>query len=377
MKAQIYITKRLRKSPFFDCTLRAGAKEFSVYNKTYMPGGYAGPEAEFWSLVNDATLWDVTCQRIVEISGPDALAFTDSLTPRDLSTCQVGRCRYVLITNRDGGILNDPVLLRLGEDRFWLSRADSDILMWARGVAVHAGFDVTVGEPDVATLQLQGPNSAVLLQDLIGDGVCDLAYYHLMETGIRDLPVVVSRTGWSGERGYEIYLLDTRRGPELWDTLMEAGRPYGIAPAAPSRIRRIEAGILDFGADMDEGTNPFKAGLERLVDLDSEADFIGKATLQRIRAHGVARMVAGIEIEGPPVSVNDQAWSAYNDSHLVGQLTSWVYSPRLERNIGFAMLELSHTGIGTEITIGADGDRRRARVVETPFVDPHRKLAKG
>ena len=377
MKAQIYITKRLRKSPFFDCTVQAGAKAFSVYNKTYLPGGYAGPEAEFWSLVNDVTLWDVTCQRIVEIGGPDALAFADSLTPRDLSTCQVGRCRYVLITNRDGGILNDPVLLRLAEDRFWLSRADSDILMWARGVAVHAGFDVTVGEPDVATLQLQGPKSAALLQGLIGDGVSDLAYYRLMEAEIRDIPVVVSRTGWSGERGYEIYLLDTHRGPELWDTLMEAGRAYGIAPAAPSRIRRIEAGILDFGADMDEGTNPFEAGLDRLVDLDSEADFIGKAALQRIKAHGVARKAAGIEIEGPPVSANDQAWPAYNGSHLVGEMTSWVYSPRLERNIGFAMLQLSHTGIGTEVTIGADGDQRRARVVETPFVDPDRKLAKG
>ncbi|MEE8227607.1 MAG: glycine cleavage T C-terminal barrel domain-containing protein, partial [Kiloniellales bacterium] len=245
------------------------------------------------------------------------------------------------------------------------------------GVAVHAGFDVTVGEPDVATLQLQGPKSAALLQGLIGDGVSDLAYYRLMEAEIRDIPVVVSRTGWSGERGYEIYLLDTHRGPELWDTLMEAGRAYGIAPAAPSRIRRIEAGILDFGADMDEGTNPFEAALDRLVDLDSEADFIGKAALQRIKAHGVARKAAGIEIEGPPVSANDQAWPAYNDSHLVGEMTSWVYSPRLERNIGFAMLQLSHTAIGTEVTIDADGDQRRARVVETPFVDPDRKLAKG
>ncbi len=299
------------------------------------------------------------------------------MTPRDISKCKVGQCRYVLITSQDGGILNDPVLLRLDEDRFWLSSADSDTLMWIRGVAVHAGLDVEINEPDVATLQLQGPKSPLVMQDRIRDGVRDLPYYHLMETEISGIPVVVSCTGWSAERGYEIYLLDTNRGPELWDLLMEAGRSYDIAPACPSRIRRIEAGILDYSVDMDEHTNPFEVGLDRLVDLDTASDFIGKAALQRIKTEGVARKVASIEVEGPPVQPNDQAWPASHEGRSVGRMTSWVYSPRLRRNIGFAMLELACTGIGTEITIHADIGERRAKVVETPFVDPQRRLARG
>jgi aminomethyltransferase len=366
MKAEIFVTSRLRKSPFFDSTLRAGATTFSVYNKTYLPGGYADPESEFWSLINDVTLWDVTCQRIVEIAGPDAIGFMELLTPRDLSKCQVGQGRYVVITSQDGGILNDPVMLRLGVDRFWLSSADSDTLMWVRGVAVNAGLDVEIDAPDVATLQLQGPKSPLVIQDRIGNGVRDLPYYHLKETEIGGIPVIVSRTGWSAERGYEIYLLDSGRGPELWDLLMEAGQPYDIAPACPS-----------YSVDMDERTNPYEAGLDRLVDLDKAADFIGKAALRRIKTDGVQRKVAGIEIEGPPVQPNDQAWPASHEGRAVGRMTSWVHSPRLRRNIGLAMLELARTEIGTEIAIHADGGERRAKVVETPFIDPQKRLARG
>ncbi len=376
MKVGTYVTARLRKSPFFGATVRAGASEFSVYNKTYLPGGYGGMEAEFWSLVNNVALWDVTCQRVVEITGPDAFRFTDRLTPRDLSKCRVGQCRYVMITNRDGGILNDPVLLRPGENRFWLSRADSDILMWARGVAVHAGLDVEIGEPDLATLQLQGPKSILVLQQLIGDSVAELPYYHLMETEIAGLPVILSRTGWSSERGYEIYLLDTSGGDHLWEALMAAGEPHGIAPASPSRIRRIEAGTPDFSVDMDESTNPFEVGLERLVDLSPEADYIGKAALERIKADGISRKLAGLEIEGSPVAPNDTPLPALRDGRQVGKMTSWVYSPRLERNIGLAMIELTSAEPGTEVTIQGEGENRRARVAQCPFVDPNKHLAR-
>ena len=377
MTAKLYVTARLRKSPFFERTMAAGATTFSVYNKTYLPGGYSDPESEFRSLIDDVTLWDVTCQRIVHIAGPDAVQFMDLLTPRDLSTNKVGRCRYLLITGQDGGILNDPVMLRLGEDRFWLSSADSDLLMWARGVAVHAGLEVEIDAPDVATLQLQGPKSLDVLRALSGERVCDLPYYHFMETEIGGIAVILARTGWSAERGYEIYLRDTSRGPELWDLLMETGRSFGIAPTSPSRIRRIEAGILDYSVDMDERTNPFEVGLDRLVDLDKPADFIGKAALARIKSQGVRRKVAGIEVEGPPVQPNYLAWPVLREGRNVGRMTSWVYSPRLQRNIGFAMLELASTGLGTEITVHGDDGERRARVVETPFVDPQRKLSKG
>lgn len=377
MKANIYITGRIRKSPFFERTLTAGASQISVYNKTYLVGGYSDVESEFWSLVKNVTLWDVTCQRVLEISGPDALAFTDTLTPRDLSACKVGQCKYVLITNRDGGILNDPVLMRLAEDRFWLSRADSDILMWARGVAVNAGMDVSVGEPDTATLQLQGPKAVAVLRGLIGPEIEDLRYYHHMRAEISGIPLIVARTGWSAERGYELYLTDLERGPELWDILMQEGAPHGIAPTSPNRIRRIEAGIPDYSVDMDDTTNPYELGLDRLVQLENGRDFIGKAALRRIQNQGVTRKLAGLEIEGPPVTPNDVAWPVFCDGAAAGQMTSWTYSPRLERNIALAMLGAEFTALGTELEIRGDQGARAARVVEQPFFDPKRRLSKA
>jgi len=377
MEAQMYVTGRVRQSPFFARTLAAGATQVSVYNKTYLVGGYAGVESEFWSLVNDVTLWDVTCQRVVEISGPDAFAFTDMLTPRDLSRCRVGQCRYILITNRDGGILNDPVLMRLAEGRFWLSRADSDILMWAHGVAVNAGMDVSIGEPDTATLQLQGPKSLDLFRDLIGDELAELAYYHHRTLEIAGIPLIVARTGWSAEHGYELYLQDLARGPELWDQLMEAGKPYNIAPASPNRIRRIEAGIPDYSVDMDDTTNPYEIGLGRLVQLDTPRDFIGKEALARIHAGGIRRKLVGLEIEGPPVAVNETACATIRGGETIGKMTSWVYSPRLKRNIGLAMLAIEHSGPGTEVLVRGDLGDRKAQVVAAPFFDPKRRLSRS
>lgn len=280
---------QIRKSPYFEATVRWGAKGFSVYNHMYIPRDFGDPERNFWNLVNAAILCDVAVERQVEITGRDAAAFTQMLTPRDLSRMAVGQCKYVLITNADGGLLNDPVLLRLANDHFWLSLADSDILLWAQGVAVHSGMDVTICEPDVSPLQLQGPRSGEIMQTLFGEGMLDLRYFWSREADLDGIPLRVSRTGWSSELGYELYLRDGSRGGELWERIMEAGTPYGLEPGHTSSIRRIEGAMLSYHADADSGTNPYELGLERLVDLDMEADFIGKAALRRIRAQGVGR----------------------------------------------------------------------------------------
>jgi aminomethyltransferase len=343
----------------------------------YLPMGYSDPETEFWDLVNNVTLWDVAAQRIVEITGPDALAFTNLLTPRDLTKCAVGQCKYVVITSQDGGILNDPVLLRLDEDRFWLSRADSDILMWAQGLAVNARMDVEIREPDVAPLQVQGPKSRAVMKNLFDGVVQDLAYYECTETELDDIPVIVSRTGWSAELGYEIYLRDSARADELWEAVMAAGKPFGIAPAATSRIRRIEAGILDYGVDMNAGTNPFEVGLDRLVDLDKEADFIGKAALRRVKSEGITRKLSGIEIHGEPVSPNEGPWPVGHGGRRIGEVTSCVYSPRLSKNIGYAMLALPWANLGTDIMVESPNVECAATVVEKPFVDPKKTLARA
>lgn len=367
---------QIRRSPYFDATVRWGAKEFSVYNHMYIPRDFGDPVANFWNLVEHAILCDVAVERQVEVAGPDAARFVQMLTPRNLSKMVVGQCKYVLITNAEGGILNDPILLRLAEDRFWMSLADSDVLLWAQGVAVHAGMDVTISEPDVSPLQLQGPRSGEVMRALFGDGIMDLRYYRLRELDLGGIPLVVSRTGWSSELGYEIYLRDATRGDELWERIMAAGAPFGLAPGHTSTIRRIEGGMLSYHADMDSGTNPYELGLDRLVDLDMPADFIGKAALRRIRDAGVARRQVGLVIEGAPLAgPNTTFWAVEAGGERVGRVTSAVHSPRLEKNIGLAMVRTSEAGIGTELDIALPSGRTRATVVERPFFDPGKRLA--
>ncbi|WP_349357972.1 glycine cleavage T C-terminal barrel domain-containing protein [Stappia sp.] len=362
---------QIRRSPFFDATLRWGARGFSVYNHMYIPRDFGDPVANFHALVHDAILCDVAVERQVEISGPDAARFVQMLTPRNLSRLSVGQCKYVLITGPDGGILNDPVLLRLGEERFWLSLSDSDILLWAQGLAVHAGMDVHIHEPDVSPLQLQGPKSAAVLRALFGDRLKDLKYFGLREVDLDGIPLVVSRTGWSNELGYELYLCDGSKGDALWEKIMAAGQPLGLRPGHTSAIRRIEAGMLSYRADMDMTTNPFELGLDRLVDLDMEAPFIGKAALRRIRAEGVRRRQVGLEIDGPPLpGPNTTFWQVRSDGDPVGTLTSAVHSPRLEKNIALALVGTAHAALGTRLEVAMPDGVRGASVVPKPFYDP-------
>lgn len=369
---------QIRKSPYFDATLRWGAKAFSVYNHMYIPRDFGDPEQNFWNLVNAAILCDVAVERQVEIAGPDAACFTRLLTPRDLSGLAVGQCKYVFITNAEGGILNDPIVLRLAEDRFWLSLADSDILLWAQGVAVNSGLDVTIHEPDVSPLQLQGPKSRSIMQSLFGEEIGDLRYFRLRELELDGIPLVVSRTGWSGELGYELYLRDGSRGDELWERIMAAGAPHGLQPGHTSTIRRIEAGMLSYHADMDAGTNPFELGLGRLVDLDGEAAFIGKAALRRIRDEGIARKQIGLVIGGAPLpGPNTEFWPVMKDGAPIGKVTSAVHSPRLERNIALAMIGAEHAILGDGVEVLADGVPRRAEIVDRPFYDPGKSLARN
>jgi len=369
---------RIRRSPYFEATQRYGCKSYTVYNHMYLPNYYDDPVREYWTLIRDVTLWDVSVERVVEITGPDAFTFTNLMTPRDLTKCQVGQAKYVLITAADGGIVNDPVLLRLGENHFWLALADSDVLLWAKGLAIHAGMDVAICEPDVSALQIQGPKSKLVMQALLGDTILGLPYYHFTETELDGIPLIVTRTGWTGEVGYEIFLRDGARGVDLWERVMEAGRPYNIAPTGPSDIRRIEAGILNYGADMTLGDNPYEVGLGWLVDLDKETNFVGKQALRRVQSEGVSRKLVGVEISGAPVDFNMTRWRASRDGRAVGHVTSAIFSPRLEKNIGYAMLPIEHAELGTRLTVAVPGSgEREARVVRKPFVDPKKEIPKS
>ena len=367
---------QIRKSPYCDATVQWGAQSFSVYNHMYIPRDFGDPEQNFWNLVNDAILCDVAVERQVEITGPDAAKFIQILTPRDLSNMAVGQCKYILITNVDGGILNDPILLRLAENHFWLSLADSDILLWAQGVAINSGLDITIVEPDVSPLQLQGPKSGKIMQALFGDSIMDLRYYWLREVELDGIPLVVSRTGWSSELGYEIYLRNSAQGYELWEKIMAAGAPLGLKPGHTSSIRRIEGGMLSYHADADISTNPFELGLDRLMNLDMDANFIGKAALIRIQEEGVTRKQVGLIIEGVPLKgPNTTFWTIQKDGVAVGNVTSAVYSPRLEQNIALAMVSAEHADIGTSVDVLASSGLIRASIVGRPFYDPKKEIA--
>ncbi len=369
---------QIRKSPYFDATVRWGARDFSVYNHMYIPRDFGDPQQNFWNLVNDAILCDVAVERQVEITGPDAAKFVQTLTPRNLSQMAVGQCKYVLITNADGGLLNDPILLRLAENHFWISLADSDILLWAQGVAVHAGYDVTIREPDVSPLQLQGPKSGEIMQALFGESISDLRYYWLREITLDGIPLVVSRTGWSSELGYELYLRDGARGDELWEKIMAVGEPLGLKPGHTSSIRRIEGGMLSYHADADSSTNPYELRLGRLVDLDLDADYIGKAALQRINEEGVSRIQVGIVIEGPPLKgPNTKFWTIQNNGVDIGRVTSAVYSPRLKQNIALAMVSADCAATGAEVEVLTGSGTAAAKIVDYPFYDPKKRITSG
>ena len=369
---------QIRKSPFFNGTVRWGATDFSVYNHMYIPRSFGDPEQNFWNLVNDAILCDVAVERQVEIAGPDAATFVQLLTPRNLSQCAVGQCKYVLITNESGGILNDPVLLRLEENRFWLSLADSDVLMWAQGVATHAGLDVTICEPDVSPLQLQGPKSGDIMATLFGEAIRDLKYYWLDHFELDGIPLVISRTGWSSELGYELYLLDGSQGEALWEKLMTVGEPMGLKPGHTSSIRRIEGGMLSYHADMDAHTNPFELGLDRLVDLEMPANFIGKAALKQVQQQGISRQQVGLELDGEPLpGPNTQFWPVEVNGEVIGKVTSAVYSPRLKKNIALAMVAIGRSAVGTTCTVQLTGETRSGTIVPKPFYDPKKQITAG
>lgn len=358
-----------RRSPFFAAARRAGCKGASVANHMYQPNSYDDPITEYWHLINGVTLWDVGTERQVEICGPDAAAFVDRLTPRDVTKVAPGKCRYIIVTSEDGGIVNDPVMLRLAEDRYWLSCSDSDLLLWAKGVAVHAGMDVRIEEPDVSPVQVQGPKSKAVIGALFGGDIAGLAYYTLVETTLDDIPVVVTRTGWSGEFGYEVFLRDSRFGDALWDRILEAGKPHGIAVTGPSDIRRVEAGILAYRSDIDLDVNPFEAGMERLLDLDSDRSFIGKAALLKIREAGVSRRIVGVELAGEPLEqgIFTERWPAIEGGRI-GDVLVALHSPRLEKNIGYAMVAIEHASPGATMTVATPVGDRVACVVEMPFV---------
>lgn len=373
MSLGIAIGARVRKSPYFDKTIEDGVTSFSVYNHMYMPTGYGDPEAEYDRLINGVAMWDVAVERQVSLKGPDAEKLARYLTTRDLGPLNIGQGRYVPICDHRGTLINDPVLLPIAEDEYWLSIADSDVLLWSRAISAERGYDVSIHEPDVSPLAIQGPKAVNVVEDLFGSWVRDLKYFGHREARLNGIPLHVARSGWSKQGGYELYLQDGLRGPELWDLVKEAGQKYDIGPGTPNYIERLESGLVSYGADTDDFTNPYEVGLGKFVSLGREDDFVGKAALQQIHDEGVKRQFVGYKIEGDALAAGNQhKWPVKDGEVYVGFVSASAWSPRVQSNIGVGLLETAYSEPGTKVTIQTDliaGDLS-ATVSKLPFDIP-------
>ena len=359
---------RLRPSPFFEATVAEGVTSFTTYNNMLMPTGYGDPEGEYWRLIKGVSMWDVAVERQIELRGPDAGRLVQILSPRDLTKCVEGQGKYVALCNHAGTLINDPILLKLAGDRYWLSIADSNILFWARAIAAERGLDVVVTEADVSPLAVQGPKAEDVVASLFGDWVRALKYFWFSETQIDGIPVAVARSGWSKQGGFEIYLMDGTKGVGLWNRVKEAGRPFDIGPGNPNACERIESGLLSWGGDTDDATNPYEVRLGPFVDLDVPDDVVGIEALRAIKAEGPRRHQLGAVLEDDePTALPFRWYDIVAGGEKVGDLTNCVWSYRLKRNIGFALVS-TQLKPGIEVTIHKDGRAVPAALCELPFI---------
>ncbi len=364
----IFPSTRLRPSPFFDATVTEGVASFSTYNHMLMPTGYGNPEEEYWRIINGASMWDVSVERQVQLLGPDAGKLAQILCPRDLKKCVPGQGKYVAVCNHAGTVINDPILLKLGEDRYWLSIADSNIWFWAGAIAAERGLDVEVSEPDVSPLAVQGPMAENVVASLFGDWVRDLKYFWFKETEIEGIPLAVARSGWSKQGGFELYLMDGSKGTQLWNLVRESGKRWDIGPGNPNHCERVESGLLSFGGDTDEHTNPYEIRMGRYVDLDVPDDVVGILALRKIKAEGPKRHQLGIVLEGDePNQVAFKWFDICDGKTKIGNMTNIVWSYRLRKNIGFALVSVQASP-GDLVTVAKDGEQVAGQLCELPFI---------
>ncbi len=359
---------RLRRSPYFDATVAEGVSGFSTYNQMLIPMAYGDAEGAYWRLVNGVSMWDVAAQRQVEIRGRDAAELVRILVPRDLSRCVPGEGKYIALCNHAGTLINDPVALKLDEDRYWFSIADSNILFWARAIAAERGLDVAVTEPDVSPLAVQGPKAEEVIAAIFGEWARELKYFWFRRADVEGIPVMLARSGWSKQGGFELYLMDGAKGTALWNIVREAGLPWDIAAGCPNAAERIESGLLSWGGDTDDATNPFEVRLGKYVDLEVADDVVGVAALRRIRERGVARHQLGLILDAPePVQPHPVWYAIQADGRKVGDMTNGVWSYRLARNIGFALIARA-IAPGDRVEVLKEGKRIPATVTTLPFI---------
>ncbi|MGI9310359.1 MAG: dimethylsulfoniopropionate demethylase [bacterium] len=365
------LSRRLRRTPFTERVEAHGVRGFSVVNHMLLPKLFAhSVEDDYWHLREFVQLWDVSCQRQVEIRGADAAKLVQWMTPRDISRARVGDCLYAPLVDSSGGIVNDPIVLKLGDDHFWLSIADSDVLLWAQGLALGAAMDARIEEPDVSPLAVQGPRAEAVMAAVFGDGVRALRFFRFARFDFMGGAQVIARSGYSSQDGFEIYLAGGDLGAPLWDALWRAGEPFNIRPGCPNLIDRIECGLLSYGNEMTRATNPLECNLDAFCDLDRAVDCLGTDALRTIAARGVTRRIGAVRFDGAPCPPCAAPWpiTLADDEATLGEATSAIFSPRLRTNIALAMLDRRCWAIGQRVLVhSADGETRHGEVAELPF----------
>jgi dimethylsulfoniopropionate demethylase len=362
--ALISPSRRLRRTPFSDGVEAAGVKAYTVYNHMLLPTVFRSVEEDYHHLKQAVQVWDVACERQVELRGPDAARLVQLLTPRDLRSMLPGQCYYVPIVDETGGMLNDPVAVKLAEDRWWISIADSDLLYWIKGLAYGYRLDVLVDEPDVSPLAVQGPRADDLMAAVFGDAVRDIRFFRFTHLDFQGHDMVVARSGYSKQGGFEIYVEGEELGMPLWNALMEAGKSMDVHAGCPNLIERIESGLLSYGNDMTDDNTPHECGLGKFCNTQTAIGCIGRDALLRVAKEGPVKQIRALEIDGPAVPGCDRWWPLMHGARTVGRVSSAAWSPDFKTNVAIGMVRMTHWDDGTELTVETPAGPRQAKVRE-------------
>ena len=374
---KLNMSRRIRRTPFTNKVEKCGVSDFTVVNHMLLPKGYRNSvEEDYWHLNKYVQIWDVSCQRQVQIFGPDAEKLVQKMTPRSIKNMETGKCFYIPIIDENAGMINDPVLLKLDDDMFWISIADSDILLWAKGLALGSNFNVNIIEPDVYPLAVQGPKSEELMVSLFGEDIKKIKFFNFKIFDFLGTKQIIARSGYSKQDGFEIYFKGFEEhfdrielGEKLWDTIWEAGQKFNISPGCPNLIDRIEAGLLSYGNDFTKDNNPLECNLDRYCNENDNHEFVGKEALKKIKLQGIKQKIRGIIFDGEPYSPNGKLLNVFSEkNNKIGQITSGIYSPSLKKNIGLSMILKDYWDIGQNVVIETIDKRKIKGVITTlPF----------